>query len=423
MRTGARLLAFACLGACATPQEPSPRPAGGTTPSPARSVEPPNERPVERPDELERLVADLCDEQIVLLGEAEHGDGRTWEIKTQLVHALVESCGFDSVLIESGMYDFVALDHAYAKGTATAQDMANAVGALWAQARETKPWIAELHRGAKAGTLEVMGLDDQIHSTAFYAQRELPAVLAAYLPAKQRAKCEAKLSRHTTWGYDEANPFTQAINDELLACVEQIRGALAVKARSAQTTGAAETAEHLAMASSLHRFLSRGFGLDARASFGARDSSMFESFQWHRERLGPKAKSIVWCSTIHAAKSLDGLEQYRGFVSLGQRIHEHYGERAASIGFSAYSGATQPRGRPGRELDVAPPDSLEGQVLAPEQELRYLDAEALGELGSISARPLGHELRRAEWHEVLDGLVVLRREEPAHHDVTSHEGG
>jgi erythromycin esterase-like protein len=410
--TSARLLAFVCLGACATPREPAPRPTGGIPPGPARSIEP--------PDELERLVADLCDEQVVLLGEAEHGDGRTWEIKTQLVHALVESCGFDSVLIESGMYDFIALDHAYAKGTATSQDMANAVGALWAQARETQPWIAELHRGAKAGTLEVMGLDDQIHSTAFYAQRELPAVLAAYLPGERRAECEAKLSRHTTWGYDEANPFTQAVNDELLACVEQIRGALTF---SAQSTSAVRTAEHLAMASSLHRFLSRGFGLDARASFDARDASMFESFQWHRARLGPKSKSIVWCSTIHAAKTLDGLEQYRGFVSLGQRIHEHYGERAASIGFSAYSGASQPRGRPGRELSVAPPDSLEGQVLAPEQELRYLDAEALGELGTIAARPLGHELRRAQWHEVLDGLVVLRREEPAHHDVTSPEGG
>lgn len=168
------------------------------------------------------------------------------------------------------------------------------------------------------------------------------------------------------------------------------------------------------MASSLHRYLSRAFELDARASFGARDSSMFENFQWHRERLGPKAKSIVWCSTIHAAKTLDGLEEYRGIAPLGRRIHEHYGDRAAAIGFSAYSGASQPGGRPGRELEVAPPDSLEGQVLAPEQDLRYLDADELGELGIIAARPIGHDFRRAQWQELLDGLVVLREEEPAH---------
>jgi erythromycin esterase-like protein len=379
-----------------------PSDPAGPDPSPASSTEPVYE--------LDRLLGDLCEKQVVLLGEADHGDGRTWEVKTQLVRALVQSCGFDSVLIESGMYDFIALDHAYARGTATSQDMSNAIGALWAEARETQPWIAELHRAAAAGTVEVMGLDDQIHSTAFYAQRELPAVLAAHLSGERRVECEAKLARHTTWAYDESNAYTQEANDELLACLKQIQAALASQARSEQAT------EHLAMASSLHRFLSRGFGLSPSASFGARDSSMFESFQWHRERLGPKAKSIVWCSTVHAAKTLDGLEKYRGVVTLGQRIHEHYGERAASIGFSAYSGTSQPRGRPKRELSVAPPESLEGQVLAPEQELRYLNAEELHELGMIVARPIGHEFHRMDWHELLDGLVVFRREEPAHHE-------
>lgn len=402
--TSLRLLALAwCIAACAPSRAPAPEPAPA---APAASTAPASEPP----GELERLLADLCDEQVVLLGEADHGDGRTWELKSRLVHELVESCGFDSVFIESGMYDFIALDHAYARGTATSQDLANAIGALWAEAREIQPLIAELHRAAAAGKVEVMGLDDQIHSTAFYAQRELPAVLAAHLPGERRAECEAKLSRHTTWQYDEASPFTQAVNDELLACVEEIRGALAFEQATAQAP------EHLAMASSLHRFLSRGFGLDRRAGFDARDASMFESFQWHRARLGPKAKSIVWCSTVHAAKTLDGLESHRGITPLGQRIHEHYGEAVASIGFSAYSGASQPRGRPGRELEVAPPDSLEGRVLAPEQELRYLSAEELRELGTLAARPIGHEFQRAAWHELLDGLVVLRREEPAHHE-------
>ena len=95
--------------------------------------------------------------------------------------------------------------------------------------------------------------------------------------------------------------------------------------------------------------------------------------------------------------------------------------RAAAIGFSAQSGATQPRGRPARELDVAPPESLEGKVLAPEQELRYLNAEELRERGTITARPIGHELHPAAWGEILDGLVVLRREEPAQHDAVRRD--
>ncbi|MEX1364248.1 MAG: erythromycin esterase family protein [Nannocystaceae bacterium] len=410
------VVALLGIGGCTKPpQAPAPSVAPEST-APEASTVAPGSGSDEQGDEIDRLVASLCDKQVVLLGEADHGEGRTWEIKTRIVDALVRSCGFGSVFIESGMYDFVALDHAYDEGTATFADMSSAIGALWSGAREMQPFITALHQGAEAGTLEVMGLDDQLHSTAWYAQRQLPAVLSAHLPGKRRQGCEVALARHTTWGYDQATPYTQEVNDELLACLEQIKGALESAAPSEPAS------EHLAMASSLHRYLSRAFGMDGRASFGARDASMFDNFQWHRGRLGPQAKSIVWCSTIHAAKTLDGLDAYRGIVPLGQRVHEHYGERAASIGFSAYSGASQPRGRPRRELDPAAPESLEGQVLAPEQELRYLDADALGELGPIEARPIGHELHRAQWQEILDGLVVLRREEPAHHEEPDSGG-
>jgi hypothetical protein len=61
-------------------------------------------------------------------------------------------------------------------------------------------------------------------------------------------------------------------------------------------------------------------------------------------------------------------------------------------------------------------------VLASEQELRYLDADLLRELGSIPARPIDYQFHRAEWHHVLDGLVVLRSETPAHHEKRSTEG-
>src|SRR5262249_21078234 len=84
-----RLLAFVCIGACAAPQGPAQRPVGPDG-SPGSSVE---KRSLAAPStgepELDRLLADLCDEAVVLLGEADHGDGRTWEVKTRLVGALV----------------------------------------------------------------------------------------------------------------------------------------------------------------------------------------------------------------------------------------------------------------------------------------------------------------------------------------------
>ncbi|MCY1064263.1 erythromycin esterase family protein [Nannocystis sp. RBIL2] len=391
-----RSIALLALATCA--------PGPGDSHAPAK--------PREDRAELDRLVADLCDKQVVLLGEGEHGDGHTWEIKTELVRALVDSCGFDSMYVESGLYDFLALDRAHAAGTATAKDVANAIGALWAEARETQAWITYVHEAAAANRLEVMGLDDQIHSTAFYAQRELPAVLAAHLPPGRKEECEARIVRHHQWTYDEAHPHSEASQAELLSCYAQIEAAVAKAAPSTNTS------EALVMAKNLQRWVARDFFTDGQAVFNVRDRSMFDNFQWHRQRAGGQGKAIVWCATVHAAKDLGGVASHRGFSPLGQYIREHYGERAAAIGFSAWSGATQPRGRPGRELSVAPPESLEGRVLGPEQPLRYLDAAELRALGSVEARPLNHEFRRAAWHEVLDGLVVMRRETPAHHDAS-----
>ncbi|WAS95763.1 erythromycin esterase family protein [Nannocystis punicea] len=361
--------------------------------------------------ELGRLVADLCDKEVVLLGESEHGDGRTWEIKTEVVRALVDSCGFDSLYIESGLYDFLALDRAHAAGTATSQDVASAIGAVWAEARETQPFIAYVHEAAAADRLEVMGLDDQIHSTAFYAQQELPAALAAHLPGARRDECGARIARHVQWTYDEAHPHSAESQATLQSCLEEIQAAVAKEAPSPKTS------EDLAMARNLSRWVARDFVAERQAIFNTRDRSMFDNFQWQRQRSGDRGKAIVWCATIHAAKGLDEVEAYRGFSPLGRYIHQQYGERAAAIGFSAWSGASRRRGRPIRELSIAPPESLEGRVLAAEQPLRYLDAEQLRALGSVDARPMGHEFHRAAWHEVLDGLVVLRRETPAHHDV------
>src|SRR5690606_35852438 len=69
---------------------------------------------------LDRLVADTCDKQVVLLGEdSHHGSGGTMEVKTTIVRRLVDECGFSGVLFESQVYDFLDLERAFARGDAT----------------------------------------------------------------------------------------------------------------------------------------------------------------------------------------------------------------------------------------------------------------------------------------------------------------
>jgi erythromycin esterase-like protein len=342
---------------------------------------------------LDRVVRDVCDKQVVLLGEASHGDARTFEVKTELIKRLVDECRFSAVLFEAASYDFIALERALAARRATPAQLANAVGAKWSAARETEPVLGFLWDRVSAGKLRVGGLDDQISSTALFAQRELPGELAATLGAT-RAACEAELGRFTRWEYDVAAPYDAAARDRLLACLAEIRP----RARG-------ETAE---MAAALTRFVERSPDADP-AGFTARDRSMFDALRWYIARLPAGAKLIVWCHTIHAAKS--GKVAPGGVTPLGSHVHAALGDRAAAIGFSALGGSYG-RPRKATPIEPAPAGSLEAHAFAGAAagDLRYLDRAQLAGLGAVPARPINYQYQTADWSTIVDGMIVIREE-------------
>lgn len=355
--------------------------------------------------EIDRLVRDVCRKDIVLLGEdANHGGGRTLEVKTEIVKRLAARCGFGAVVFESQFYDL--LDHARAieTGRATGQDLADAIGPLWSRAREAQPLIAFLHAETMAGRLRVAGIDPQVGgATGHYSRRELGAALAAVLDGEERAACRVELDRHNGWLYDDAQPLDDAAQRRLRACSDAIRAAIAAKGIAADT----ETA---AMAAAYARYLDMAMNGDG----DMRDLGMFELLQWHRARWPQGTKIVVWCATVHAAKRLDGVApQMR---PLGTHVHAAYGDRAAAIGFTARSGTFGNTGAAGAPNPLAPadPHALESVVLGEDAGLRYVDRKRLRRLGTIVARPINYRtVHAAPWADMLDGIMVLREERAA----------
>ena len=145
-------------------------------------------------------------------------------------------------------------------------------------------------------------------------------------------------------------------------------------------------------------------------TFNVRDHAMYQDFLWHQARLRRRPKIIVWCATVHAAKTLRGISVER--VPLGQYLYRRYRQRMAVVGFAALSG--QYRQMNGKLADIAEPtaDSLEEKALRDSAaDLRYLDARQLTEFGAIAARPLSYDKPNvAEWSKIVDAMVVIREE-------------
>ncbi len=362
--------------------------------------------------DADTVLRQMCGKSVALIGESPvHGFGKTLEFKVELVRRLADECHYNAVFFESGIYDFLNIqEHLKSGHDVTDSMIAAAIGGLWAN-KEVQPLIPFLREKVTAGTLYLGGLDDQL-GRATWAQEEMPAALAAYLPRDQRAGCLAILQKHMLWQYTDDAPYGPRDKAQILNCLDGIN------AQFSQTGAAASRVDDLAMIDNLRRQFDRDFqnvptGMDPDALWmNERDRSMYLNFCWLLSQLPPHSKVIVWAATVHLAKELSTVPGDQSRIPLGFYIHRDFRSRAFALGFSAYSGNYAMFGQPVRTLSPAPPSSLESKSFAGrDSSTIYLSGRQLHRLGSIAARPLGTSFATARWDEVLDGLVIFRHEQ------------
>jgi erythromycin esterase-like protein len=357
--------------------------------------------------ELDRLVRDVCDKQVVLLGEdANHGSGATVAAKVRLIEKLVDRCGFRQIAFESGFYDFVDFGRSAHHGKATQSQLADAIGGLWSTTAELEPLLPFLLERANRRAIEVVGIDLQPAGATYrYAQQRLPTELAAYLGDERKASCRDEIDRLTNWRYDDKTSFyDEATRQRIHACANDIENAARRRKQDPRAAADARMAQNLAAS----------VELDGRDAPARRDKAMYENLAWHLAQHSGPMKTIVWCATVHASKAPAPARPDR--KPMGEYLHDALGDRSAAIGFSALSGSYGRPEQAPRTLAPAPDDSLEARFLRRfPARLRYLDRNALDAAGKLPARPLDYaHFDSADWGRLIDGLVLMRDEEPLH---------
>lgn len=355
--------------------------------------------------EIDRVVNALCSKDVVLLGEdAHHAGATTIAVKVELIELLTRKCGFRGMVFESQFYDLLDFGHAVAAGSATREQLADAIGAVWSRYPEFRSFAGWLHEEANAGRIHVAGMDAQAGGIAqHYSLQRLPGVLSSVLAGARRVECETRIARQNGWGYDDTHPYDADALEELHRCLRDIQDNL---------DAAKASVDLRAMADSYARYLEFSDGDE----HGLRDRAMYENLLWIRSHWPKGVRVIVWCASVHAAKTADGARE--GFRPLGSYVHEAFGDEAAAIGFSALDGSYGNVGGGGtpHALGIALEGSLETRAYedVSGQALRFLDFPQLKAMGVISARALNYaKPMTVDWSKLLDGMIVLRRETPA----------
>jgi len=358
---------------------------------------------------LDQAARAACGKQVVLIGEADHGDGATVAFKAALVQRLVSKCGFNAVDFEIGSYDFLKLEEMVrARRTVDAPTLASSIGALWNRDEELTPLVKFLLPRVNAGAVSVGGIDDQIGALgAFYSLDEMPNDLASLLPEPRRSDCAEQMRRRANYAYSDAHPHDAAAVAALDRCLADVEQQL----RSGRANTLNE--DRLQMATEFRHAIARDFFPVAQL-ITDRDRRMYENLRWLMSHAGRHMKTIVWCSTAHAAKGRAISSDYDQAPNLGTLVHQAFGARAFSIGVSAAGGAHYwSRNERSRPIPDALPDSVEAAALAGvRQDAAFVPERQLRRFGAIPGSFNLHQPRTERWDRVLDGAVILRAERP-----------
>ena len=165
-----------------------------------------------------RAVEEICDRQVVVLGELpSHGESRGFQAKARIVELLVAECGFDVLLFEGPFYEFLGFQEAVNDGRAAPMQLDRAIGGIWLT-RELAGWRRWLFDQTIGGALVVGGLDDQPSATSEYARATLPGLVASALTGVERRTCEASVARYLSWRYDDEHPLDETEQRHLTRC-------------------------------------------------------------------------------------------------------------------------------------------------------------------------------------------------------------
>lgn len=351
---------------------------------------------------LDAATGAVCHKQVVLLGEAAHGNGHSDSFKAAMVARLIEQCGFRAILFESSFYEFVPIWRARREGRpVTADQVGTAVGGLWKFNREFAPLLPYLADHANRG-LFLGGIDFQLGGLdQTYANQGMIAELSEGLGPARADACRKIVAARIRRDLDadqtrQARQCTAAIARRL----GSLRGAIPTEQRM--------------MLRSLSAFLDSVTVKGPGPYIEARDRAMFENLRRLHSRLPRDTRLIVWTANAHAAKDAEGAAGFSGLRNLGSYVIEAFGQRSYALGTTALAG-NRSWGREIRPLPEAAPSSLERLAFSDGNRASvFLDADNLAKLGFVPAALFGFMPVPANWSGRFDGVVVFAEEHAAY---------
>jgi erythromycin esterase len=425
----------------------------------------------------ERLIQEVGDARIVMLGEPSHGAGAAFSAKIRLIKLLHERRGFDVLVWESGLIDLERTEAGLRGDLDPVEAAQRGILKIWSASAECKPLFAYAkasHSGARP--LTMAGFDMQLTApgTLDYFAAELHSFVDA-LDSITRSRAEP-LAERVLIHFGSLNRYAEALAAKAAelgraGVIGDAQGAAIQAWNKSEGDALRPVATDLnslnAAAVELERLLQEkvdgttlaparraGFMIRAIASLAGYGANLLEDFGNHsadeavgyaltgenrRDRINAEnlkwlidiayagRKIVVWAHNAHVMNawytrgfddvSLEPLAD--GMKPMGVWLANWYGEAVYKIGLTAYQGSDGWVGTSPTPVPAAPPGSLEERLHrlgAPEA---FLPLRGNSMTPSLPAGPVSMRIPKykietvANPAQAFDGLYFIDTMQPA----------
>ncbi|MDP1727789.1 MAG: erythromycin esterase family protein [Bacteroidota bacterium] len=284
--------------------------------------------------------------KIILLGEAGHGDGMTFQIKTKLIKYLVENYGYNTLALEgAGFVETPYGIQGIKSDSNIYKEFEKFWDFKWSKSEQTKALMKYTSEKTKQNKLNLFGFESQPNST-IYTKNLYP-----YL----RNTCKTCLTGIDTnmfnnyvkgifnyYGASAENPLDET--DKTITSLDSLTK-IFIKRITGNSYECSLFRQHLLNISSnleifIYNFQHMSY---ADQSVNIRDSVMASNLFWYLDR-NPESKIIIWAANFHTIKDLSLITnnrdsmKYKSIIPMGKFISDKYPKNSYSIAFTSASG-------------------------------------------------------------------------------------
>jgi erythromycin esterase len=366
--------------------------------------------------DLRPLTEVIGDRRIVILGEPTHGDGRAFCAKSRLVKFLHQELDFGVLAFESGFYDLrLATDRA-SSPEEHLQAATNNLARPWAQSKQVRPLLRYYAQTQSTDVpLHLAGIDGAVR----------PPNDSIFV-----ARLQQHLREQNRWAdVAKGTEFEQTLRKQLTNPLFLARDTSAYRRFvgrvddfvSALQDGSSEDQFWALMLNNVKAQAQTGF----QRSYDPRNRQMARTLVWLAEEVYPQEKIVVWSASSHGLRNLSSIERldskgsYEGRTSMGDALAERFEGGTYTLGITAHGGqygAFYWEDQDPETIVEPSAGSLEALLGALPHDYSILNFTDVSSSHWLSqpqvSRVLGYTEMRADWTEVMDGLLFIRTMQP-----------